>query len=95
MVEDVAHRARADLALGEILAEAGQRDVGRRHARELAAGIVRRGHREADQPEGGEDVGVGDDFGASLRGAAIPQPRARIVGGRLVAEPSSFRSPSR
>ena len=85
MVEHVAHRARADPALGEILAEPGQRHVDRRHARELAAGIVRRGHREADQPEGCEDVGIGDDFRASLRRAAIPQPRARIVGGRLVA----------
>ena len=86
-VEDVAQRPGADLALAEIFAEAGQGHVHRNDAEQLAATIERRRGREADQPERGEDVGVGEGEPMGGGGTVVPEPVAGIVAGRLLAMP--------
>ena len=87
VVQDIADRSRADLVLGEILGEAIQRDVRRRDPGDLPIGVKGRGNGEADQPQGREDIGIGDQQRFLFNGPPVPKPRPRIVAGRLVRCP--------
>ena len=87
VVEQITDGSRADLILGEILGEAIQRDIRRGNAGDLAIGVERRGNCEPDQPQGREDVGVGDQQRFLLDGLPVPKSRPRIVARRLPQRP--------
>jgi hypothetical protein len=57
MVEDVAHRAGADLALGQVRREPVEREVDGDDAADLVFGRKRRGDGEADQPRAAKTSG--------------------------------------
>ena len=80
LVKDVAQRTGADLAFGQILGKAVERDVGRGDATHLPGGAELSCHGEADQPQGREHVRIGDQDGTRLAGASVPASRPRIVG---------------